>query len=232
VTLEQSSPRGRDEREGERDPSGSDAPPRSPVGENALLEVLGGRRGVVDTALPSIVFVVAFLVTDRQLNPALIAAVATGALLLAIRLLRRDPVQPAVSGFVGVVIAAVVARTTGRAEDYFLPGLLLNVGLALTYLVSILLRWPAIGVIVGPITGEGTAWRQDPPRLAAYTSATWVFFAGQCLRAAVQTPLWLAGALGALAASKLVLGWPLMLLQIWIAYRLLRRVPVTVPTQS
>jgi hypothetical protein len=202
------------------------------VSENALLDALGGRRGLLDTALPGIVFVVVFLASGRELNPALIAAIATGAVLVVLRLLRRDTLQYTLSGFVGVVIAAVVARTTGRAEDYFLPGLLLNVGLALTYLVSILVRWPAIGVIVGPITGEGMAWRQDPPRRAAYTSATWVFFAGQCLRAAIQTPLWLAGALGALAASKLVLGWPLLLLQVWIAYRLLRRVPLSIPNNE
>lgn len=207
----------------------TDETTRTPsVSENALLEALGGRRGLLDTALPGIVFVVVFLVSGRELNAALIAAIATGGILLAVRLLRRDTIQHTLSGFVGVVIAAVVARTTGRAEDYFLPGLLLNAGLALTYLVSILVRWPAIGVIVGPITGEGMAWRRDPPRRAAYTSATWVFFAGQCLRAAIQTPLWLVGALGALAASKLVLGWPLLLLQVWIAYRLLRRVPLSV----
>jgi Protein of unknown function (DUF3159) len=202
------------------------------VSENALLEAFGGRRGLLDTALPGILFVIVFLVSGRELNSALIAAIATGGVLLAVRLLRRDTIQHTLSGFVGVVIAAVVARTTGRAEDYFLPGLLLNGGLALTYLVSILVRWPAIGVIVGPITGEGMAWRQDPPRRAAYTSATWVFFAGQCVRAAIQTPLWLVGALGALAASKLVLGWPLLLLQVWIAYRLLRRVPLSVPNRA
>jgi Protein of unknown function (DUF3159) len=202
------------------------------VSENALLEAFGGRRGLLDTALPGILFVIVFLVSGRELNSALIAAIATGGVLLAVRLLRRDTIQHTLSGFVGVVIAAVVARTTGRAEDYFLPGLLLNGGLALTYLVSILVRWPAIGVIVGPITGEGMAWRQDPPRRAAYTSATWVFFAGQCVRAAIQTPLWLVGALGALAASKLLLGWPLLLLQVWIAYRLLRRVPLSVPNRA
>ncbi|HJY24879.1 MAG TPA: DUF3159 domain-containing protein [Actinomycetes bacterium] len=202
------------------------------VSENALLDALGGRRGLIDTALPGIVFVVAFLASGRELNLALIAAIATGAVLLVVRLLRRDTIQYTLSGFVGVIIAAVVARTTGRAEDYFLPGLLLNVGLAFTYLVSILVRWPAIGVIVGPITGEGMSWRQDAPRRAAYTRATWVFFAGQCLRAAIQTPLWLAGALGALAASKLVLGWPLLLLQVWIAYRLLRHVPLSVPATA
>ncbi len=207
-------------------------PPRHPVGENALLEAFGGRHGLLDTAVPGIVFVLVFLVSGRQLNQALFAALAAGALLLGLRLLRHDTVQHAVSGFVGVAIAAVVARMTGRAEDYFLPGLLLNVGLAITYLVSILARWPAIGVIVGPITGEGMTWRRDPRRRAAYTSATWVFFAGQCVRAAIQTPLWLAGALGALAASKLVLGWPLLLLQVWIAYRILRRVPLATSTSD
>jgi Protein of unknown function (DUF3159) len=211
--------------------TGEDSRPPS-VSENALLEAFGGRRGLLDTALPGIVFVVVFLVSGRELNSALIAAIVTGGILLAVRLLRRDTIQHTLSGFVGVVIAAVVARTTGRAEDYFLPGLLLNAALAITYLVSILVRWPAIGVIVGPITGEGMAWRRDPPRRAAYTSATWVFFAGQCLRAAIQTPLWLVGALGALAASKLVLGWPLLLLQVWIAYRLLRRVPLSVPNSA
>ena len=59
---------------------------------------------------------------------------------------------------------------------FILPGLLLNVLYATAYLISILVRWPLIGVIIGPtLGGEGTAWRKDPHAMRAYTRASWVW---------------------------------------------------------
>jgi hypothetical protein len=152
-----------------------------------------------------------------------------GALIAAVRVVRRDPVQFALIGFAGVALAAFVADRTGKAEDFFVPGLLLNAAYALAYLVSIAIRRPLIGVIVGPISGEGMEWRKDPERVRPYTRASWIWVGGFVLRLAVQLPLYLAGALLALGIAKTAMGLPIFLIAIYLTYLLLR---AEAPTSS
>ena len=148
-------------------------------------------------------------------------AVGVGALMAGIRLLRRETLQFALAGFVGVAISAFIADRTGKAEDFFLPGLLLNAAYAAAYLVSILVRRPLIGVIVAPILGEGKTWRQDPERLRQYTRASWIWVGVFLLRLAVQLPLYLAGALLALGVAKTAMGLPIFLIAIWLTFLVL-----------
>ena len=129
----------------------------------------------------------------RELTIALWAAIGAGVVLAAVRLVRREPLQNVIAGFVGLALAVFVSARTGRAEDVFLPGLLINVGYGLAYLVSILVRWPLLGVFVGLVTGQGSSWRQDPALLRAYTRASALWVAMFALRLAVQVPLYLAG---------------------------------------
>ena len=138
------------------------------------------------------------------------------------RILRREPLQFALAGFAGVALAAFVADRTGKAEDFFLPGLLLNLGYALAYLVSIVVGWPLLGVILGPLTGEGMAWRSDPDKVRAYTRASWVWVGVFTLRLAVQLPLYFAGALLALGIAKTAMGIPIFLIAVWLSYRILK----------
>src|SRR5690606_12944522 len=102
-------------------------------------------------------------------------ALGVGAVLAVVRLFRREPLQNVVAGFIGLGIAAFLAHRTGRAEDVFLPGLLINVGYGLAYLVSIVVRWPLLGVFVGLVTGQGMDWRRDPDLLRAYTKASLIW---------------------------------------------------------
>ncbi|MDQ3600693.1 MAG: DUF3159 domain-containing protein [Actinomycetota bacterium] len=189
----------------------------------SIAEAIGGGRGLLDAGLPGIVFVTVYTIT-RSLTAAVWGAIAAGALLTAVRLARRETVQHALAGFVGVAIAAFIAQRTGRAENFFLPGLFINAGYALAYLVSILVRWPLLGLFVGAMYGQGTAWRRDPAQLRAFTLASWVWVAMFCLRIAVQWPLYLAGALVPLGVARLAMGWPLFLLAVWISWLLLRPV--------
>ena len=138
------------------------------------------------------------------------------------RLLRRAPLQFVLAGFVGVALAAFIADRTGRAEDFFLPGLLLNAAYAAAYLVSIAIRWPLLGVILGPITGEGMSWRSDPERVRLYSRASWIWVGVFGLRLAVQLPLYLAGAVLALGIAKTAMGLPIFLVAIWLSYLVLR----------
>ena len=188
-----------------------------------LVEAMGGRRGLADSGLPGIAFVSSYVASGNDLALSAWVAVAVGAVLAAIRIARRETLQFALAGFIGVAIAAFIAQRTGRAEDFFLPGLLLNAGYAAAYAISILVRWPLIGVIIGPISGEGMEWRRDAKRVRIYSQASWIWVGVFLSRLAVQLPLYLAGALVALGIAKAVMGVPIFALGIWLTYLLLRR---------
>ena len=203
----------------------SAAPPPPAHPEAVLLErAIGGWRGMIDSAFPSVVFVAVYMLNGRVLQPALVAALATGALILVLRLLRREPLTQVLAGFAGVAISAYVSSRTGEARDFFLWGLIVNIAYGSAFLVSLALRWPLMGLVVGAITGEPTAWRQDPELRRVFAAATWIWvfvFGGRIL---VQVPLYWAGWVGVLGVARIVMGWPLFLFGAYLTYRLLRPV--------
>ncbi|MEZ5186127.1 MAG: DUF3159 domain-containing protein [Candidatus Nanopelagicales bacterium] len=193
--------------------------------EAVLLErAIGGWRGMFDSGLPSVVFVLVYLFNGRVLQPALVAALAAGGLILVWRLFRRQPLTQVLAGFAGVAISAYVSSRTGQARDFFLWGLIVNVAYGSAFLVSLAVRWPLMGVVVGVITGDPTGWRSDVELRRIFAAATWVWvfvFGGRIL---VQVPLYLAGWVGALGTAKILMGWPLFLFGAYVTYRLLRPV--------
>ncbi len=199
------------------------APPAHP--EAVLLErAIGGWRGMFDSGLPSVVFVLVYLLNGRVLQPALIAALAAGALILVWRLFRRQPLTQVLAGFAGVAISAYVSSRTGEARDFFLWGLIVNVAYGGAFLISLAVRWPLMGVVVGAITGDPTGWRQEPELRRVFAAATWVWVFVFGSRILVQVPLYLAGWVGALGTAKIIMGWPLFLFGAYVTYRLLRPV--------
>jgi hypothetical protein len=207
-------------------------PDTRPVGHDdhvSLQAAFGGKAGLLDAGLPGVLFVLAYTFSGRNLTLALIIALASAALLSIIRLVQGTTLQYALSGFLGVGVAAFIASRTGRAEDFYLPGLFYNAGYALAFLISIVVRWPIIGVMLSLITQAGTSWRKDPVLVRAYTRASWVWVAMFLIRLAVQLPLYLIGedALVALGTARVVLGVPLYLVVLWVTYRVLKAsVPV------
>ncbi|MEO8328509.1 MAG: DUF3159 domain-containing protein [Candidatus Nanopelagicales bacterium] len=202
----------------------SDVPEAEPKHVD-LVEALGGKRGLVDGGLPGAIFVTAYTLTGQNLPVALWSAVSVGVLFTLIRVVRRESLQFAITGLVGIAIAAFIASRTGRAQDFFLPSLLKDVGLGLLYLVSILVRWPLIGVIVGPLTGEGMTWRKDPARTRAYQKATWPWVGLFVVRLSVQLPLYFLGATVALGYVRVAMGIPLYLVTLWLSYAAIRSAP-------
>jgi hypothetical protein len=177
---------------------------------------------MIDSALPSVVFLVVYMVNDRQLRLALYAALATGGVILVLRLLRREPLTQVLAGFAGVAISAWVSARTGQAKDFFLWGLIVNVAYGSAFLISLAVRWPLMGVVVGTFTGDPTGWRSDPQLRRTFAAATWVWVLLFGSRILVQVPLYLAGWVEALGAAKIVMGWPLFLFAAYVTYRLLR----------
>ena len=202
-----------------RSTAADSAPPdRSPVDASTVEEVvrhrlsaaLGGRRGMVEGAVPTLGFTVTFLLS-HQLRPALVVGIGLAVALLVLRIIARQPVQFVVNSLVGIAIAAVFASRTGKAEDVFLPGIIYNAVYGAAFIVSVLSRWPVVGLMIASVTGDLTSWRQDPAVVRLCSRLTLILALPCFLRVAVQYPLYLAGEVGWLGVSKIALGWPLQL---------------------
>ena len=150
--------------------------------------------------LPPVIFVVVYFATGSNLTAAVISALTIGVVLARLRLTRREKPVRIVSALLVVVLAATVAHHTGSA--YFWPLVLANVASALAFAFSILIRWPLLGVIVGPITGTGMKWRKDPDLLRAHAKTSWLWGLLNVMRVAVQIPLIQGEDLWALAAIR------------------------------
>lgn len=186
-----------------------------------LLAAIGGVRGLVEAILPGVTFLVVFTVTG-EVAPSVIAPVVFSVVFVVLRLLRRQIITSAVAGAVGVAISAVVALSSGRAEDNFLPGFVINVVTLVVLGASMVARWPAIGVIVGSLSGDIAGWRRNRAQLRVAYLATFLWAGLAAARLAVQVPLWAAGETSALAIAKLVMGVPLYGSLLWFTWLLVR----------
>jgi hypothetical protein len=199
--------------------------PQDVKAETVLLErAIGGWRGMIDSGVPTVVFVIAYVVTSQNLTQSVWAAVASGVLIAGWRVIRREPLQQVLAGFVGVAISAFFASKTGKAENYFLPGFLQNLGYGLAFFISILVRWPLLGIVIGYLLGEGTSWRHDRELRRTYAAASWIWVGLFFGRLAVQVPMYFAGAISLLGITKIVMGVPLYVACAYFTYRLLKPV--------
>ncbi len=201
---------------------------RTDDGRIDVLKSAGGYQGIAESILPGLVFLVSFTVT-AALTPSLIAALATAAVFTVVRLAQRRPLTQALAGVVGVGISAWLANSTGKAENFYLPGFLTNAAYIIAMVISIAAKWPIAGLLFGFIRNEGLEWRQSPARVRAYQLGTWIIVGVLCLRLVVQVPLYLMGpdGLAALATTRLIMGAPLYILGVWLAWLVTR--PATVP---
>ncbi len=210
-----------------------------------LSKALGGRRGMLEAAAPTIVFTILWLST-REIQLALAVSVGAALVLLAVRLVQRSTVQFVVNALVGIGIGwffVRLAASRGGSEDdqalaYFLPGILYNGGYTVVLALTCLVGWPLVGFMVGSVTGDPTAWHDDRQVVRLCSTLTWLLVVPCFLRVVVQAPLWLAGSSGAMDADtvvavlgilKIALGWPLQLAALagmaWVLGR--DRTPVT-----
>ncbi len=191
--------------------------------ERIMLDrAIGGWRGLFDSGAPTLVFIIVYLIQPDNLQVALWAALTVGVTIAVYRFIRKDSLQQVIAGLVGVGIAAGFSAWTGKAENFFLPGLLTNAAYGTAFLISILVRWPLFGVFLGLFTGTGMKWRAVAEYRRAAAAASWVWVGMFFLRLAVQLPLYLTGAIGALGVMKVVMGWPLFLASAYFTYRLLQ----------
>jgi hypothetical protein len=200
-----------------------------------LSKALGGVRGMIEAAVPTITFTATYVISD-QVRTAVFAGIGVAVLLVLVRIAQRSNPQFVFNSLIGIGIAAFFAMRSGRAEDAFIPGILINAGYAAGMLLSILVRWPVVGFIIGSVSGDPTAWRRDPGIVKLCSRLTWVLLAPCVLRVVVQYPIWLADGdqSALLGPTKIVMGWPLQVaalaLMVWMVAR--GRTPVETPTRS
>jgi len=195
--------------------------------KDKVISALGGKRGLIDSGLPALVFLIVFNISGKNVNTAIYSAVALSIILTAIRLVKRETIQHAFSGLVGVAICALFSKRSGNAADFYLPGLYINIGYGLLYAIANLVRWPILGVMLGPILGENFMWRKDPARLAAYIKAGWLWVGMFSIRLVVQYPLYKSGNINALGTARLVMGYPLFIATAWATWQVLKKTPTT-----
>ncbi len=192
--------------------------------KDKVLSAFGGKKGLIDSGVPSIVFLITFNI-NKDLQSALIAAIAISALLTITRLAMRDTIQHAISGFVGILICAWFANRTGNPSDLYIPKLLTNLGYGMLYLLGNLAGWPILGLMLGPILGENLLWRNHPERKRAYIQAGWLWVAMFFTRIAVQYPIYKSGNLNLLGTVNLAMGYPLFIATAYGSWLIIRRVP-------
>jgi hypothetical protein len=185
--------------------------------DDPILEALAGTgRGMADAALPTVAFVVVWLLAQVLTwpEPILIgglAAVVVAAATAVVRWRGGERPRAASVGLLIAVAATLIALYTGRAEDFFLPRIIANGGSLAAWLVSIAVRWPLLGLVVSAALGRPRAWRDDPDLVRGYCRASWLWAAQYLVRIVVLLPLWFADQVVALGIAQVVLTWPLVL---------------------
>ena len=189
-----------------------------------ILDALGGKKGLLDSGLPAVLFLIIFNISD-DLQVALYGAIGTSIVLTIIRLAMKYTIQHVISGLIGVLFCAYLANRSGNASDFYIPKLLTNLAYGSAYLIANLAGWPIIGVILGPLLGENFLWRKNPQRKRAYMRAGWLWVAMFFGRIAVQYPIYKSGNVNLLGTVNLAMGYPLFIATAWGTWMILKKVP-------
>lgn len=212
----------------EADPQpAADGAPRSGLGavlqeeEFSVSEAIGGPRGIAESVLPTLLFVVLYVLTQSVMVAA-VAAVAVVAVFLVLRIVRRESPSTVIGGLVGVGLGAVLAIRSGEGSDFYWPGIVTNAVSLVILLISLAARRPLVGLLVAVLDPRVKDWAQDPDARRVYTRATLLFVGLYAAKVAVQLPLLLAGQVAALGVAKLAMGLPafaIIAYLVWLMHR-------------
>jgi hypothetical protein len=187
------------------------------VSDVPLTRLLGGPGGALDVSVPPLAFAAGWLVAGwagaegtAAVHWASATALVSALAVAGWRLRRGDRPRAVLIGLLGVAVAVLVVLRTGRAVDFFLIQIVTNAASALAWMVSIAIRWPLLGVVVGVLLGQRTRWRRDPHLVRGYSRASWIWVAQYLVRLAVFIPLYAADQVVALGVARAVLTWPLV----------------------
>ena len=192
--------------------------------KETVLKALGGKKGLIDSGLPAVIFLVTFNVRN-DLREAIVAALGLSICLAIFRLVKKDTIQHSISGILGVLICAYFANRSGNASDFYIPKLLTNLAYGSAYLIANLVGWPILGIVLGPLLGENFEWRKNPERKKVYTRASWIWVAMFFSRIAVQYPIYRSGNVNLLGTVNLAMGYPLFFATAYGSWLVIKTAP-------
>jgi hypothetical protein len=194
------------------------------IDAKSLLSSVGGVQGLIETTLPGFLYVLSYSIF-RNLTIS-IALVVGAVIALSVRhFLKRRPVTQLLGSLVGIGIAiALTVRPGGQAQDFYLKDFWINGAYGSALLLSILIRFPLVGVLVGFLTNQGLNWRKEPRKVRYFDLVTLLWVGLFATRLAVELPLYFSGNVIILGFVKIVLGLPFYLTMIWVSWLLLRGV--------
>ena len=192
--------------------------------KETVLKALGGKKGLIDSGLPAVVFLVTFNVRN-DLREAIVAALGLSICLAIFRLAKKDTIQHSISGILGVLICAYFANRSGNASDFYIPKLLTNLAYGTAYLVANLVGWPLMGIVLGPLLGENFEWRKNPQRKKVYIRASRIWVAMFFSRIAVQYPIYRSGNVNLLGTVNLAMGYPLFFAAAYGSWLVIKTAP-------
>ncbi len=190
-----------------------------------MSKALGGTRGMVEAGVPGLLFTAVWLPT-KDLRLALVLSLTAAGVALVLRLVQRGPLQYVLNAVFSIGIGWVFVRIaaggggsqTDQALAFFLPGILYSLGYTILLFGSVAARWPAVGFMLGSVTGDPTAWHDDRQVVRLCSRLTVLLGAPGAVGVALQGPAWLLGwrdvldpdaAVAIIAALRYGLGWPL-----------------------
>jgi hypothetical protein len=193
--------------------------------EKDLLATLGGPIGILESLIPGTVYVTLFGFTLNVLLSAVVAGV-TSLLFAVLQILRKRPLTQVIAGVVGLGISVYLPLRDGlsntHAADYFVPGLLTNLGYAAAFGISILVRHPLAAIALSFLSENAKSWKSDKAVYRRFFWITIMWLAMFLVRLVIEVPLYLANQVAALGVAKLVLGTPFYALIIWFSWLMAR----------
>jgi hypothetical protein len=196
-------------------------PERPKEPERTLFEQMGGVSGLAYSAVPIVVFVV--VNAFAGLIPAIWAALAVAVGIGVVRLVRKEPLQPAISGVVAVAVCSFIAYRSGEAKGFFLLGIWTSLLYGGAFLLSILVRWPLVGTAWSLLNGLGFSWRKHRRAMVGYDVATSAWVVVFAAKFVVQQWLYAQNETGLLAVARIGMGYPLTALALIVTVWAIRR---------
>lgn len=194
------------------------------VDAKSLIASVGGVQGFIEATIPGLVYVLTFAIWQDLTISIVSVSIAMVALIIR-HFLAKRPASALIGPIVAIALAIYLARRPeGQPRDFYLTGFLTNAGYGAGLLLSVLVRFPLIGVLVGFMTDQGLRWRKERRKVRFFNLVTWLWVAFFASRLVVQVPMYLANDVVSLGFTRIVMGTPYFLMMIWISWLLLRKV--------
>ena len=179
--------------------------------------VLSGRGArLLDSFTPLLIFLIANPLFG--VNVALGAALAAAGLFAIARIVKRESLVYALGGLGGVLLAGIFVKLSGSDAGFFLPGLISGGITVVLCTVSVVINRPLVAWTSFITRRWPLNWYWHPRVLPAYNEVTIIWAVAFSARLALEFWLFQQEAVNALGVTKIILGWPFIVILLIATY--------------